>query len=137
MPLYGHGWKDNTGKNSEFRAHSYQRKTAAVILRELDDPEARDMALRLERSSSERLDLARALKIEARLDRLKVYTVDMKRAIRKGETNTYVYWYASWRLDGKVRNVYLGRAKIMSLEEALVKAVKLKGEYLKITSRMI
>ena len=101
---------------------------ASVHLRALDQPEAQEMALKLERSSSEKLELAENLKILSRLDALSVYSVEMAKTVRKGETKTYSYWYASWRVDTKVRNVYVGSVNKMSQKEALNKARKLKAK---------
>lgn len=52
----------------------------------------------------------------------------MIKTVRKGETKTYSYWYASWRVDTKVRNVYVGSVNKMSQKEALNKARKLKAK---------
>jgi hypothetical protein len=43
---------------------------------------------------------------------------------------TYTYWMASWREDGKVRNVYLGSTRRMTPEQAMAKARAMKAEAL-------
>jgi hypothetical protein len=48
---------------------------------------------------------------------------------RKG-CKTYSYWMASWREDGKTRNVHLGSARKMDGEAASQKARKRKAEAL-------
>jgi hypothetical protein len=92
----------------------------------LDQPQAQKIALILERSSSKKFELAEKLKSQFRLNTLSVYTVNMEKTVRKGKTKTYTYWYASWRFDKKVKNVYLGSAKTMNRDMALSKAKKLK-----------
>jgi hypothetical protein len=42
------------------------------------------------------------------------------------KTKTYEYWLASWRENGKTRNVYLGSTGKMTREEATAKATALK-----------
>ena len=88
--------------------------------------------MKLERSSSEKLELAENLKIRSRLGELSVYSVEMIKTVRKGENKTYTYWYASWRKDKKVKNVYIGPINTMSREDALKKACKLKANDLDI-----
>jgi hypothetical protein len=48
----------------------------------------------------------------------------------KDGSKTYSYWMASWREDGKTRNVHLGSAKKLSKQEALEKARKIKTDAL-------
>ena len=48
---------------------------------------------------------------------------------RKG-CKTYSYWMASWRENGKTRNVHLGSARKMDGEAARQKAREMKAEAL-------
>lgn len=70
------------------------------------------------------------LKPRVRLDDLSVYQVEKVKSTTKGETKTYVYWYASWWEGSRARNVYLGSTRKLSEEAALVKARKIKAKAL-------
>jgi len=96
----------------------------------LDIVEARDLAIKLERSIIEKKDAIRVLKVQARLEDLSVYCVKMEKVVRKGKTKIYTYWYASWRDGGKVKNVYIGSTNNLSYIEALAKARRLKATFL-------
>ncbi|HII06310.1 MAG TPA: hypothetical protein HA349_03025 [Methanotrichaceae archaeon] len=109
-------------------AEAHLMKKAASILDISDRPDAQEMARKLKLSSSDKLELAEKLRSLARLENLDVYPVETERVVRKGETKTYTYWYASWRLGKKVRNVYIGSIRRMSHDEAFTKARKLKAE---------
>jgi len=92
--------------------------------------EARDLAIKLERSIIEKKDAIRVLKVQARLEDLSVYCVKMEKVVRKGKTKIYTYWYASWRDGRKVKNVYIGSTNNLSYIEALAKARRLKATFL-------
>ena len=96
----------------------------------LDIVEARDLAIKLERSIIEKKDAIRVLKVQARLEDLSVYCVKMEKVVRKGKTKIYTYWYASWRDGRKVKNVYIGSTNNLSYIEALAKARRLKATFL-------
>jgi hypothetical protein len=96
----------------------------------LDVVEARDLAIKLERSIIEKKDAIRVLKVQARLEDLSVYCVKMEKVVRKGKTKIYTYWYASWRDGRKVKNVYIGSTNNLSYIEALAKARRLKATFL-------
>ena len=96
----------------------------------LDIDEARDLAIKLERSIIEKKDAIRVLKVQARLEDLSVYCVKMEKVVRKGKTKIYTYWYASWRDGRKVKNVYIGSTNNLSYIEALAKARRLKATFL-------
>jgi hypothetical protein len=119
-------------KIRELRREAILERKASVYLRAVNWAEAKEMALKLERSSSEKIELAETLKALSRLDKLSVYRVEMKKSIRKGEYKAYSYWYASWRVGKKVRTVYLGSVNEMGRNEALAKARELKAKSLKI-----
>ena len=48
----------------------------------------------------------------------------------RGGPKTYTYWMASWREDGRVRNVYMGSTRKMDAEAALQKVRAMKAEML-------
>lgn len=105
-------------------------KSIAVRLRAMEIPDLQEIALELEKLSSEIQILVLELKAKARLDDLKIYEVRVKRRAKKRTFKCYKYWYASWREGSKVRNVCLGSTKTTTHEEALIRAQKLKAEYL-------
>jgi len=107
----------------------------AEQLKAMEIPEVQEMALMLERLSSEKLISAQELNAMVRLENLRVYELKVKRPAKKRTSKTYIYWYASWRMNSKVKNVCLGSAKKMTHDDALIKARKLKAEYLGIDLR--
>jgi hypothetical protein len=58
-----------------------------------------------------------------------VWEMEKVKQSRKG-SKTYTYWMASWREDGKTRNVHLGSARKMDAEAARQRARKMKAEAL-------
>jgi hypothetical protein len=84
----------------------------------------------LEQISHEKINLARELNAKARVENLKIYEVRVKRPAGKRKTKVYSYWYVSWRMNSKIRNVCLGSTEVMTYEDALGKAQKLKAECL-------
>jgi len=46
-------------------------------------------------------DEARDLKKEARMEDLTLWVLEKSRELAKGGTQTYRYWYASWREGGR------------------------------------
>jgi len=115
---------------------SIERK-ASKYLKRLNQIDAQEMAINLEKSSLEKLELAENLTIQWRLDALSIYSMEMRKSVRKGESKTYTYWYASWRVNKKVKNFYIGPANKMSREEALAKARKLKAKDLELAYKKI
>ncbi|MFZ2801549.1 MAG: hypothetical protein WAZ30_15110 [Syntrophorhabdus sp.] len=77
--------------------------------------------------------LSQAQKLEARLEDLQVWEQKKVRDTKKG-AKTYTYFMASWRERKKIRNVYLGSSRKMSLEQAQEKARALKKEALGLSS---
>ncbi|NBJ13975.1 MAG: hypothetical protein FNP40_00040 [Dehalobacter sp. 4CP] len=55
--------------------------------------------------------------------------MEKTRTTKKG-TQSYLYWMASWREGGKVRNVHLGSCRKVDHDTALQKARKMKIEIL-------
>jgi hypothetical protein len=72
---------------------------------------------------------AEALKGAARLEDLHLWQMEKSKTTKKG-TQSYLYWMASWREGGKVRNVHLGSCRKVDHETALQKARKMKIEIL-------
>ena len=52
--------------------------------------------------------------------------MEKSKSTKKG-TQSYLYWMASWREGGKVRNVHLGSCRKVDREIALQKARKMKA----------
>ncbi|MDD3566136.1 MAG: hypothetical protein PHN90_10765 [Methanothrix sp.] len=65
----------------------------------------------------------------ARLEALTVYLGQVEKITAKGP-KTYEYYFASWKMGGKVKNVYIGSPRKMTREAATAKARKLKAEAL-------
>lgn len=86
------------------------------------DPAAREREMEAERLEAEALE---ALE-EARLEAVSVYLSDVVKTTAKGEKK-YRYYFASWKVGGKVKNVYIGSPRKMTLEEATAKARALKA----------
>ena len=90
-------------------------------------PAARREAERLQGKADAALAEAQALKLQARLEDLTVWTMKKVKQSRKG-SRTYAYWMASWREGGKTRNVHLGSSRKMDAAEARRKARAMKAE---------
>jgi hypothetical protein len=90
-------------------------------------PAAHMEARRLQEEAEAALAEAEALKLQARLEDLTVWTMEKVKQSRKG-SKTYTYWMATWREGDRTRNVHLGSASKMDAEAALQKARKMKEE---------
>jgi hypothetical protein len=90
-------------------------------------PAARREAERLQGEADAALAEAEALKLQARLEDLTVWQMEKVKQSRKG-SKTYTYWMASWREDGKTRNVHLGSSRKMDAATARRKAREKKAE---------
>ena len=90
-------------------------------------PAVRKEAQRLQEEADAALAEAEALKLQARLEDLTVWEMEKTNETKKG-SKMYVYWMASWREDGKTRNVHLGSSRKMDAESALQKARMMKEE---------
>ena len=75
---------------------------------------------------------AEAMEGAARLEDINLWQMAKEKTTKKGD-QTYLYWMASWREGGKVRNVHLGSCKKVDRETALQKARKMKTEALGIS----
>jgi hypothetical protein len=111
-------------KAKELREEARDRRREARNIRAATpelDPAAREREREAERLEGEALE---ALE-EARLEAVTVYLGDVVKTTAKGEKK-YRYYFASWKVGGKVKNVYIGSPRKMSLEEATAKARELK-----------
>jgi len=70
-----------------------------------------------------------AMEGATRLEDINLWQMAKEKTTKKGD-QTYLYWMASWREGGKVRNVHLGSCKKVDHETALQKARKMKREAL-------
>ena len=102
------------------RDASMAMKAAEVL------PDARGKALEMVSRADELKAEAEDLKGAARLEDLHLWQMEKAKTTKKG-SKTYLYWMASWREGGKVRNVHLGSCRKMGHETALQKARKMKA----------
>ena len=80
----------------------------------------------MEKRADELKANAEALKGAARLEDLTLWQMEKSKSTKKG-TQSYLYWMASWREGGKVRNVHLGICRKVDHETALQKAEAMKA----------
>ena len=90
-------------------------------------PDARREARRMEGRADELKAEAEALEGAARLEDLTLWQMEKAKTTKK-RSKTYLYWMASWREGGKVRNVHLGSCRKVDHVEALQKARKMKAK---------
>jgi hypothetical protein len=89
-------------------------------------------AAKIRQDEADRLKAeANALKLEARLEDLQVWETIKTKSTKKG-SRSYGYWMASWREDGKTRNVHLGSCRKMGAEAAQQKARRMKAEAIRV-----
>ena len=69
---------------------------------------------------------AEAMEGAARLEDINLWQMEKSKSTKKG-TQSYLYWMASWREGGKVRNVHLGICRKVDHETALQKAKAMKA----------
>ena len=105
------------------RDSTIMRKAAKIL------PDARQKAQELAGHADMLKAEAEDLKGAARLEDLTLWQMAKEKTTKKGD-QTYLYWMASWREGGKVRNVHLGSCKKVDHETALQKARKMKREAL-------
>jgi len=89
-------------------------------------PNARREARKLEQQADELKAESGALVGAARLEDINLWQMEKEKTTKKG-SKTYIYWMASWREGGKVRNVHLGSCRKVDHETALQKARKMKS----------
>ena len=92
-------------------------------------PDVREEARKLEQQADELKAESGALVGAARLEDINLWQMEKEKTTKKG-SKTYLYWMASWREGGKVRNVHLGSCRKVDHETALQKARKMKREAL-------
>ena len=88
-------------------------------------PAARIEAERLQGEADAALAEVEVLKHQARRVDLNVWQMEKVKESKKS-SKTYIYWMASWRKDGKMRNVHLGSSRKMDAEAARQKAKKIE-----------
>lgn len=108
-------------KAREMKREAERLEREAEILKQIDKMEPA-VNLRLQTAAMYRMK-AEDLEFEARLEDLHLWKM-VKRRGRKKHTN----WMATWREDGKVRNVYLGSTRKITRDQALEKARRLKAK---------
>ena len=120
------GEKRKALKTEAMELERYARAAmkAAEIL-----PDAREEARKLEQQADELKAESGALVGTARLEDINLWQMEKEKTTKKG-SKTYLYWMASWREGGKVRNVHLGSCRKVDHETALQKARKMKREAL-------
>ena len=120
------GEKRKALKTEAMELERYARAAmkAAEIL-----PDAREEARKLEQQADELKAESGALVGAARLEDINLWQMEKEKTTKKG-SKTYIYWMASWREGGKVRNVHLGSCRKVDHETALQKARKMKREAL-------
>lgn len=120
------GEKRKALKTEAMELERYARAAmkAAEIL-----PDARREARKLEQQADELKAESGALVGAARLEDINLWQMEKEKTTKKG-SKTYIYWMASWREGGKVRNVHLGSCRKVDHETALQKARKMKREAL-------
>ena len=116
-------------KSLKTEARELERDARAAIKAAEILPDARRKARRMEGHAHELKAEAEALKRAARLEDINLWQMAKEKTTKKGD-QTYLYWMASWREGGKVRNVHLGSCKKVDHETALQKARKMKREAL-------
>ncbi|MDF0592206.1 hypothetical protein P0O24_01225 [Methanotrichaceae archaeon M04Ac] len=122
------GWKAK-----ELRDVAHELRRHAQSLRDMPN---RAVATMMEGKALEALEEAERLKEEAleamekaRLEAVTVYLGQVEKITAKGP-KTYEYYFASWKMGGKVVNKYIGSPRKMTREAATAKARKLKAEAL-------
>jgi len=122
------GEKRKALKTEAIELERYARAAmrAAEIL-----PDARREAQELESQADELKAESGALVGAARLEDINLWQMEKEKTTKKG-SKTYIYWMASWREGGKVRNVHLGSCRKVDHETALQKAKAMKAAVLRI-----
>ena len=117
-------------KAKELREEARELRRHAQSLRDMPN---RAVATMMEGKARESEDEARRMEEEAlealeaaRLEAVTVYLGEVVKTTAKGEKK-YRYYFASWKVGGKVKNVYIGSPRKMTLEEATAKARDLKA----------
>lgn len=118
-------------KTLQKEAHELARKAKAAKRAAITLPETTEKALELQKEADKARAEALALKSLARLEDLALWQMVKTKTTKKG-SKKYTYWMATWREDGKTRNVHIGSCEKIDEETAKQKARKLKAEALAI-----
>ena len=94
-------------------------------------PEAGEKARKLKIQADNLKTEAEKLKEAARLEDLSVWVMEKVKPTKKGN-RSYHYWMATWRENGRVRNVHLANCEKMDEEAAKQKARAMKAAALAI-----
>jgi len=89
-------------------------------------PEAGEKARKLKIQADNLKTEAEKLKEAARLEDLSVWVMEKVKPTKKGN-RSYHYWMATWRENGRVRNVHLANCGKMDEETAKQKARAMKA----------
>ena len=108
----------------ELAKQSRAAMKAAVVL-----PQAGSKARELQEEADRLRAEAEALRDQARLEDLSIWTMEKVKSNKKG-SRTYYYWMATWREGSRTRNVHLGSCARMDADAALQKAKATKAEAL-------
>lgn len=76
------------------------------------------------------LKRAEDLRPEVRLENLTVYQTNVQKKLADGRTKHYPVWRVSWRSGSKTTVKHLGSCSKMTKDQAMVKAKKLKADFL-------
>jgi predicted transcriptional regulator len=118
-------------KTLQKEAQELARKAKAAKRAAITLPEATEKALELQREADKARAEALALKSLARLEDLTLWQMVKTKDTKKG-SRKYIYWMATWRENGKIRNVHIGSCEKMDKETARQKAKTMKAEALAI-----
>jgi len=120
------GEKRKALKTEAMELERYARAAmkAAEIL-----PDAREEARKLVQQADELKAESGALVGAARLEDINLWQMEKEKTTKKG-SKTHLYWMASWREGGKVRNVHLGSCRKVDSESAMQNGRKMKVEAL-------
>lgn len=108
-------------REMKMEARKFEREAELLSKVEKMEPAVN---LRLQTAAMYRMK-AEALEFEARLEDLHLWVMKKRKGRKK-----YTYWMATWREDGRVKNVYLGSTRKVTRDQALEKAKKLKARAL-------
>jgi hypothetical protein len=114
-------------KEKRQQAKTLKRETRTIEKLATIPPKAREVMVRTREEEAKRLEGEAAdLQELARLEDVTVWVMDKTKTTKAG-SKAYKYWMASWRENGRVRNVHLGSCRKVSREDALKKAREMKA----------
>jgi len=113
----------------ESRAQELAKQSRAAMKAAVVLPQAGSKARELQEEADRLRAEAEALRDQARLEDLSIWTMEKVKSTKKG-SRTYYYWMATWREGSRTRNVHLGSCARMDADAALQKAKAMKAEAL-------